>query len=368
MVAETTKTAELAQWLDRVHCGDVFDVLSRLPDACACLAIVDGPYNMRKADWDKFFSWDDFRAFYRPLWADLSRVLRDNCSLYVFGTFEGLAALKPDLDGLGDGWTFASFITLDKGPVWKQVSNQQARRWPACAEYLLYYARERVDIGALAWRQVTSRHNVGANGVPVDANPIREYLNAERERAGVAVRDVAEEFQRKTRSRTVTGMAGHWFQCSQWSLPTETNYHWLRALFNARGNGSGPYLCREWDDLRREYEHYRYTFNPQHGVTDVWEAPICAGAERVKLNGETAHVAQKPLAIMRRIVAASSDEGDTVLVPFSGVGSAEVACHEAGRHFIGIERDDTYCAIAEHRIAAARRAHQPSLALEDAAS
>ena len=85
----TERAGDLSAWVGGVHCGDVFDLLPMLPDASAALAVVDGPYNMRKADWDCFPSWQAFRDFYKPLWDQLDRVLRDNCSLYVFGTFEG---------------------------------------------------------------------------------------------------------------------------------------------------------------------------------------------------------------------------------------------------------------------------------------
>ena len=343
----------LSKWLDRVHCGDCLDVLRELPDGCAALAIVDGPYNMRKADWDKFDSWDEFAEWYRPLWEQLSRALRDNCSLYVFGTFESLAALKPDLDAMGGGWGYRQAVTWTK-PGYRYCYDD-GRMWPVTTEHVLYYARELVDISALAW-----------DGVTREDNTIRAYLNAERERAGVTVRDVAEAFQQVTGSRTVTGMARHWFGNSQWSLPTAAHYQWLRELFNARGNGSGPYLRREYEDLRASMAHLLYTFNPQQGVTDVWDVPICAGAERVKVNGQTAHVAQKPLAIMRRIIEASSNEGDTVIEPFAGTGTACVAAAELGRHYIGIEREPEYVAIAEARIAAAIRDHQPALSLEAA--
>jgi adenine-specific DNA-methyltransferase len=354
----------LTEYLDRVTCGDCLDVLRELPDGCAALAIVDGPYNMRKADWDKFDSWQAFAEWYLPLWEQLSRVLRDNCSLYVFGTFEGLAALKPGLDSLGGGWAYRQTCTWDKGlGAIAGRAGDTLRMYPQRTEFCIFYARERVDISALAW-----------DGVTREDNTIRAYLNAERERAGVTVREVAEAFQKVTGSRTVTGMASHWFGNSQWACPTAENYQWLRDLFNVRGNGSGPYLMRPWDDLRREYEDLRreyedlrYPFNPEQGTTDVWDAPICAGAERIKdANGQTAHAAQKPLSIMRRIVRASSNEGDTVLVPFSGVGSAEVAAAQEGRHFIGIEIDDGYCSIANERIADALRNRQPTLELEPA--
>jgi DNA modification methylase len=346
---------DLSQYLDRVVCGDCLDVLREIPDGCGALAIVDGPYNMRKANWDKFDSRRAFADWYRPLWEQLNRVLRDNCSLYVFGTFEGLAALKTDLDAMGPGWGYRQACTWAKPGF--RYSYDDGRMWPVTTEHILYYARERVDISALAW-----------DGVTREDNTIRAYLNAERERAGVTVREVAEDYQRVTGSRTVTSMARHWFGNSQWALPTVENYHWLRDLFAERGNGSGPYLRREYEDLRREYEDLRYTFNPQQGVTDVWEVPICAGAERVKTSdGKTAHVAQKPLAIMRRIIEASSDEGDTVIEPFAGTGTACVAAAELGRHYIGIEREPEYVAIAEARPADALRKRQPALPLDVAA-
>ncbi len=351
----------LDAYLDRVVHGDCLDVLRELPDGCAALAIVDGPYNMRKADWDKFDSWDAFREWYRPLLEQLSRALRDNCSLYVFGTFESLAALKPDLDAMGSGWKFVNHIILHREAVYlKKFDPGKFRSWlPGHYEDCLFYARERVDISALAW-----------DGVTREDNTIRAYLNAERERAGVSREECNRAFSAyagKTSGCIDRSVCEHYWQRSQWMLPTRDVYeNVLRPLFNTRGNGPCQYLARPWEDLRREYEGLRYTFNPQQGITDVWDVPICAGAERIKLNGQTAHVAQKPLAIMRRIIQASSNEGDTVVVPCSGLGSAEVACVETGRHFIGIERDAGYCAIAEQRIAAARRAHQPALCLEAA--
>lgn len=54
---------------------------------------------------------------------------------------------------------------------------------------------------------------------------------------------------------------------------------------------------------------------------------------------------QKPLALLERIIAASTDEGDVVLDPFAGCGTALVAAERMNRHWIGI--DVTYLAINE---------------------
>lgn len=53
---------------------------------------------------------------------------------------------------------------------------------------------------------------------------------------------------------------------------------------------------------------------------------------------------QKPLALLERIIAASSNPGDVVLDPFCGCGTAIVAAQSLGRQWIGI--DVTYLSIA----------------------
>jgi site-specific DNA-methyltransferase (adenine-specific) len=45
---------------------------------------------------------------------------------------------------------------------------------------------------------------------------------------------------------------------------------------------------------------------------------------------------------------------DVVLDPFMGSGTTAVAAVQNGRHFLGLETDPSYVALAEQRIAAAR--------------
>ena len=78
------------------------------------------------------------------------------------------------------------------------------------------------------------------------------------------------------------------------------------------------------------------------GVTlqDVWTdvSPVGAGA-RERLGYPT----QKPLALLERIISASSNPGDVVLDPFCGCGTAVHAAQKLGRQWIGV--DITYLAI-----------------------
>ena len=56
------------------------------------------------------------------------------------------------------------------------------------------------------------------------------------------------------------------------------------------------------------------------------------------------YATQKPLALLERIIATSSNEGDVVLDPFCGCGTAVVAAHKLGRQWLGI--DITHLAVA----------------------
>ena len=60
---------------------------------------------------------------------------------------------------------------------------------------------------------------------------------------------------------------------------------------------------------------------------------------------------QKPEKLIDRLVRASSNEGDLVLDPFSGVGTTWAVCQRLKRSFIGFEQNADYVRIANQRIA-----------------
>ena len=76
-------------------------------------------------------------------------------------------------------------------------------------------------------------------------------------------------------------------------------------------------------------------------LQDVWTdiGPIGARA-RERLGYPT----QKPEALLERMIRASSNEGDVVLDPFCGCGTAVAAAHKLGRQWLGI--DITHLAVA----------------------
>lgn len=62
---------------------------------------------------------------------------------------------------------------------------------------------------------------------------------------------------------------------------------------------------------------------------------------------------QKPLALLERIIAAASNDGDTVLDPFCGCGTTIHAAQRLGRNWIGIDVTHLAISLIENRLQAA---------------
>ena len=82
---------------------------------------------------------------------------------------------------------------------------------------------------------------------------------------------------------------------------------------------------------------------------DVLEIPVLNNGMAEK----TPHPTQKPLELIRRLVAASSNEGDLVVDPFAGSGTTAVVCELLGRRWAVCERDSDYATWAKARVEAA---------------
>ncbi|MGE3832337.1 MAG: site-specific DNA-methyltransferase [Parvibaculaceae bacterium] len=109
---------------------------------------------------------------------------------------------------------------------------------------------------------------------------------------------------------------------------------------------------------RERQSRYSFNYDAMKALNDDlqmrsdWLIPICGGPERLKdEDGDKAHPTQKPEALLQRVLLSSTAPGDVVLDPFFGSGTTGAVAKALSRHFIGIERDPAYAAIARERIA-----------------
>lgn len=79
---------------------------------------------------------------------------------------------------------------------------------------------------------------------------------------------------------------------------------------------------------------------------NVWEF----SRVRYRMDEYENHPTQKPIALLERIIKASSNKGDLVMDPFSGTFTTCFTAKELGRNSIGIELQDEYVKIGLRRL------------------
>ena len=101
---------------------------------------------------------------------------------------------------------------------------------------------------------------------------------------------------------------------------------------------------------RRKLIDYRKdpprVYNSEKIPGNVWEF----SRVRYRMDEYENHPTQKPIALLERIIRASSNAGDTVLDPFSGTFTTGFVAQSLQRNFIGIELQDEYVKIGLRRL------------------
>jgi site-specific DNA-methyltransferase (adenine-specific) len=237
---------------------------------------------------------------------ELHRVLKPSGSLYLHCDPTASHYLKLLLDGVFGHQHYVNEIT------WKRTSaHNDAGRFGRNTDILLLYGRG----GERVWNPI---HNGYSD----------EYL------ARFRYRDPDGRLWMDD-NLTAKGLSGGGYtyeykgSTSLWRVPPETmarldsegRLHFTRAggirLKRYLDEAKGPPLQALWDDI----------------------PPINSRAQE-----RLGYPTQKPLALLERIIAASTHEGDLVLDPFCGCGTTVHAAQKLGRRWIGI--DITHLAIS----------------------
>jgi DNA modification methylase len=81
-------------------------------------------------------------------------------------------------------------------------------------------------------------------------------------------------------------------------------------------------------------------------VSDVWHIGTITSSSKERLGYPT----QKPLTLLERVLAMSSNPGDLVLDPFCGCGTTVDAAQDLGRQWIGIDITHLAIGLIKHRL------------------
>lgn len=328
------------------------EVYPLLEPASFRLAFVDGPYNLRIAEWDKFPSWDAFRAWYRPHLEAIGALLMPSAWLILCGTEESTGELRPLIRS--QGWEYTSPVFWWKTNPYAQKGVADCRSWPDATETFSIWRRECVGDRGPGYEAAEA---AGAS----DRNEIRKWLYSERQRAGLKG-DALEEAVNKCGGKG-NMICRHSFTGSQWWLPTWDQWRALHRAWNLYGDPAGrPYLQRdrsrvydlgdaadprhreEYDGLKAEYEVLKaeyetikaeyealrapFTFPRTAGVLNVWHDPAVGPESRTRTRKGETHPCEKRLDHVSRLIRAHTLPGEAILEPFGGTCRVAVACEK----------------------------------------
>ena len=233
--------------------------------------------------------------------AELSRVLKPTGSIYLHCDPSASHYLKLLMDGIFDPRRFLNEI------IWRRTSaHSDTRRWGASHDTILFYAA--AGKAGRAWNQEYIPHDDDYlswfNRVDPDG---RRWQDDSLTAKGPS--DGGHEYTYK----------GAW---SLWRAPLET----MKRL-----DREGSLHFTSTGGIRRK----RYLDeSPGTPVQGLWtDIPPINSQSRERLGYPT----QKPLALLRRVLSASSREGDIVLDPFCGCGTTIEAAHQLDRRWVGID-------------------------------
>lgn len=348
--------------------GDNLEVMRKMPDEIADLVYLDPPFNSNRnynllfkqhkgqdspaqiMAFEDTWQWspleyEKFRADDRnaPLWKlvaalfdvlgpsemmayvvmmaprllELHRKLKPTGSLYLHCDPVASHYLKIVLDVIFEPRNFRNEI------IWKRSdAHNDANRYGRIHDVLLFYTRK----SDFTWNRVYTAYSQG-------------YLDKEWRTHPDGRKYKTDDMTDPRNSMEVYDFMG---TTACW----RTGYDKMLELWNAADTGVPQSHGRiKTDAFGRPLKRCRITFlEEREGVPlqSIWDD---IKSLRGKQGERRGYPTQKPLALLERIIAASSNEGDVVMDPFAGCGTAIVAAERMNRKWIGI--DITYLAINE---------------------
>lgn len=298
--------------INKIYNEDCLEGMKDLDNKSVDLIVADPPYYKAiNEKWDKQWKTENEYLEWCKLWiGECIRVLKDTGSFYLYGNFDILTKQKVlILDRL---LYFRQVICLNKGlkSIAGRTSNK-LRMFPTASEYCMFFVKQNED---------THLNN------DTCFKELRMYFIDAMMSSGFNRSSLNQRLGHRRAEHT-------FYTKEQWAIPTEEVYQELQAVMK---------LPLDYSQVKERYDKARFTFNLPTGVTDVWDFT----PDKVRYG----HPTQKPKDITERIIKASTNENDLVLVPFVGSGSECVSALNSNRNFIGFELSQEYCQVANTRI------------------
>ena len=262
-----------------------------------------------------------YLAMMAPRLVELHRVLKSTGSLYLHCDPTASHYLKIIMDMIFGGQFFKNEI------IWKRTSSHpSAKKYGAIHDILLFYTKSE----EYTWNVQYQPYDQGYIDQFFDTidDEGRRYKRSDLTGAGSSDGPSGDPW----RGRDVKSKGRHWMYTPSHldELDKQGKIHWPKK------EGGMPRLKQYPEDLKGL------------PAQDVWSdiRPIHnLSSERL------GYPTQKPQELLIRIIKASSNEGDMVLDPFCGCGTAIAAAQKLNRNWIGIDITELSISLIKARMA-----------------
>lgn len=317
----------------RIYCGDNLEVLRRMPAGCVDLIYIDPPFNSnrnyevfwgetkeKRAFEDRHESTRAYIEFMRPRCVEMARVLKKTGSFYYHCDWHASHYVKVMLDQIFAESSFRNELVWKRASTVKGNFGQGSRMWSPNTDSIFFYTPTNQNTFNQIFKPYTQDY-LDTFYRHVDKNGRRYRLISMIGPGGGAKGNPRYEcmgvtkywrYSEKTMNKLIE--EGMVVQSKPGAVPQRKQF---------LDKGKGVAIQTLWDDI---------------------EALSPSARERL------GYPTQKPLALLDRIISASSKPGDIVLDAFCGCGTALASAQNLGRRWIGIDVSPTACRVIESRL------------------
>lgn len=261
-----------------------------------------------------------YLAMMAPRLVELRRVMKPTASIYLHCDPTASHYLKMLMDAVFGPENFLSEV------IWRRTgTHSSANRWGPVHDSLLLYAKHS---GSHLWNRpyvpLSAEHKQRHYRLTDESG--RHYDHGELTAPGVRHGQSGVPW----RGFDVTAIGRHWMTTVQ-----KLDLLYTDGKIYLPTDGSWPRLIRYEDESKGR------------ALGDVWEdiPPL-----NMKARERLGYPTQKPEALLERIINASSNEGDVILDPFCGCGTAVAAAQKLKRRWIGIDITHLAITLIKHRL------------------
>jgi len=290
-------------------CQEMIEAGGKLSEAMQAFRLLLGNSNMLA-----------YLAMMAPRLVELRRVLKPTGSIYLHCDPTASHYLKVLMDAVFGPENFRNDV------IWKRShGHNSARRYGNAHDSILFFGKS----DSSSWNPVFHQYD-------------ETYLDKHYGHVDVQGRRYKHE------NPTGAGIS-HGATGQPWKGidPTAKGRHWAKSPTELERLDAEGLIY--WPSKVGAWPYIKVYLDAMQGppAQDVWtDVPVINMMAKERLGYPT----QKPEALLERIILASSKNGDTVLDPFCGCGTAIAVAQQQGRRWIGIDITHLAITLIKHRL------------------